>query len=123
MRKTFTLAAVLALVGCSGSGYGGSTYGGVTGPPQDPGPPVMTTSVSLRNIAFNPGRIQVAPGATVEFTNNDGITHNITFSSNAITGATDFATGSRAVVMPTTPGTYAYHCTIHAGMAGTVTVQ
>jgi plastocyanin len=121
MRKTFTLAAVLALMGCGG--YSGSSYGGVTGPPQDPGPPVMTTSVSLRNLAFSPGRIQVAPGATVEFTNNDGIAHNITFSSNAITGSTDFATGTRAVVMPTTLGTYAYHCTIHAGMAGTVTVQ
>lgn len=118
MRKTFTLAAVLALMGC-----GGSTYGGATGPTQDPGAPVMTTNVNLRNLAFSPGRIQVAPGATVEFTNNDGIAHNITFSSSEITGATDFATGSRAVVMPTMPGTYAYHCTIHVGMAGTVTVQ
>jgi plastocyanin len=83
----------------------------------------MTTSVNLRNLAFSPGKIQVPPGATVQFTNNDGIAHNITFSSGAITGATDFATGVRSVVMPATPGTYAYHCTIHVGMTGTVTVQ
>jgi plastocyanin len=118
MRTTFTLAAALVLMGCSGSGYGGTT-----GPSNDPGPPVMTQSVDLRHQAFSPGRIQVTPGATVEFTNDDGIAHNITFSSNAITGAADFVTGKRTVVMPTTPGTYAYHCTIHAGMAGTVTVQ
>lgn len=118
MRTTFTLAAVFAVMGCSGSGYGGTT-----GPSNNPAPPVMTQSVDLRNQTFSPGRIQVAPGATVEFTNDDGIAHNITFSSNAIMGAADFVIGKRTVVMPTAPGTYAYHCTIHAGMTGTITVQ
>ena len=118
MRTLLSLTAALALFGC-----GGSTYGGVTSPPPPPPPPVTTTNVSLRNLAFSPRAIQVSPGATVDFTNNDGIAHNITFSSTLVTGAGDFAAGSRAVVMPTTPGTYAYHCTIHAGMNGSVTVQ
>ena len=118
MRSLLSLTAALALFGC-----GGSSYSGVTAPPPVPPTPVMTTNVSLKNLAFSPGAIQVTPGATVQFTNNDGIAHNITFSSASVMGATDFASGSRSVLMPTTPGSYAYHCTIHIGMNGTVVVQ
>ena len=114
MRYLLSLVAAVALVGCGGSSYSGS----VTDPQ-----PIPTNNVSLQNIAFSPRSIQVSPGSTVQFTNNDGITHNITFSSASITGATDFSSGIRSVVMPVAPGTYAYHCTIHAGMAGTITVQ
>jgi plastocyanin len=116
MRTLISIAAALTLIGCSGTSYSG----GVTNP--NPGP-VVTTSVSLHNLAFSPRSIQVSPGATVDFTNNDGIAHNITFSSATINGAADFQTGSRSVVMPTAAGSYAYHCTIHPGMAGTVLVQ
>jgi plastocyanin len=120
MRNMLYIAAVFALAGCGG----GKSYSGVTAPPQmSPSPPVMTTSVSLKNLAFSPAAIQVAPGATVQFTNNDGIQHNLTFSTNGITDPIDFSSGVRSVVMPTATGTYAYHCTIHAGMAGTITVQ
>jgi len=118
MRILLSLAAAIALTGCGGSSYSGGGGGGVTDPQ-----PVATTSVSLRNLAFSPGAIRVAPGVTVQFTNNDGIAHNVTFSSNTISGATDFAAGTRSVVMPATPGTYAYHCTIHPGMTGSVLVQ
>lgn len=97
----------------------GSSYGGSTGP----GGPVQTTSVEMRGTAFNPSLIQVSPGATVTFTNNDGFNHNVTFSSAAITSIGNFSTGSRTAVMPTAPGTYDYRCTIHAGMTGSVTVQ
>ena len=120
MRSILYIAAAIALVGCGG----GKSYSGITAPPQmTPSPTVMTTCVSLRNLTFSPAAIQVTPGATVDFTNNDGIQHNITFSTNGITDPIDFSSGVRSVVMPTATGTYAYHCTIHAGMAGTITVQ
>ena len=35
----------------------------------------------------------------------------------------DFAAGRKALAMPTAAGIYAYKCTIHAGMNGTVQVQ
>jgi plastocyanin len=85
--------------------------------------PVATTAVALRNNAFDPGAITVSPGATVAFTNNDGVNHNLTFTSAAITSVGNFTTGTRQVVMPATPGTYDYHCTNHVGMTGTVQVQ
>ena len=61
MRSILYIAAAVALVGCGG----GKSYSGITAPPQmTPSPPVMTTSVSLRNLTFSPAAIQVAPGAT-----------------------------------------------------------
>lgn len=108
---------ILVLAACGG----GSSYTGVTNPP--PPGPVLTTSVSLKSIAFAPAAIQVSPGATVTFTNMDGFNHNVTFSDATITSVPNFASGSRQVVMPTTPGTYSYRCTIHSGMTGTVKVQ
>ena len=120
MRSMLYIAAVFALSACGGA----TSSSAPTAPPQmSPSPPVMTTSVSLRNLAFSPAAIQVTPGATVQFTNNDGIEHNIVFSASSVSDPIDFSSGTRSVVMPTTMGTYAYHCTIHAGMAGTISVQ
>jgi plastocyanin len=118
MRKLLSLTPILALFACGG---GGSDNRITNQPP--PPPPVVTTSVTLKNLAFSPKAIQVSPSATVSFTNNDGIAHNVTFSSASVTGVSDFATGTRTVVMPAGPGTYAYHCTIHGGMTGSVLVQ
>jgi plastocyanin len=77
----------------------------------------------MKNTAFTPADIVVSPGATVTWTNDDGFSHNATFSSTAITSTGSFASGSQSVVMPSTPGTYAYFCSIHGGMTGTVKVQ
>jgi plastocyanin len=77
----------------------------------------------MQNFAFAPAAIVVSPGATVTWTNNDNTNHNVTFSSTSIASTTEFASGSKAVVMPTTAGTYAYTCTLHGGMNGTVKVQ
>jgi plastocyanin len=119
MRQLLSLTAALAAFACGGGGSDNQ----ITNPPPPPPPPVATTSVTLQNLAFNPKAIKVSPSATVSFTNSDGIAHNVTFSSTAVTSVGNFSTGTKTVVMPATPGTYAYHCTIHAGMTGSVLVQ
>lgn len=111
------LLALTALAACGGGS--GST-------PTTPTPtptPTPTSSVSLQNTAFDPSAIVVSPSTVVTFTNNDGFAHNVTFDNQAIVSIADFATGSRTTTMPATAGTYSYHCTIHAGMHGTVKVQ
>jgi plastocyanin len=118
MRTRLLPVVLIALAGCGGGGSSNTT----TGP--GPGPvPQVTTDVAMQNTSFTPPDIQVSPGATVTFTNRDGFNHNVTFSSNAVTSIGDYANGARTTTMPATPGTYAYHCTIHAGMGGTVKVQ
>jgi plastocyanin len=113
------LTVVLAACGGGSDSTGPVTTGGGGGG----GGPVATTAVDMKNLAFSPAAIKVASGATVTWTNSDGFNHNITFAGAAVAPSGNFATGSKAMVMPTAAGTYAYSCTIHSGMAGTVTVQ
>jgi len=116
------LVALIALGGCGGGsspaegGGGGGGGGGGSGP-------VETTSVTVRDNFFDPAAIRVAPGATVTWTFSGNDVHNITFSNQAIQGSDNQSSGQHAAVMPEVPGTYAYSCTLHAGMNGSVQVQ
>lgn len=127
MRSRLTFLPLVALMACGGSSGtttptnpGGTGGTGGTG---GAGNPVVTTAVEMKNTAFSPAAIKVAPSATVTFTNSDSFNHNATFDGGAITGTGNFSSGSKTVTMPATPGTYAYHCTIHPAMTGTVQVQ
>ena len=114
-------AAILACGGSSSTGPGTDGGGGGGGG----GAPVATTAVELKNNAFTPPAIKVAPSATVTWTNSDvGTQHNVTFAAAAnVPASGNFSTGNKALQMPAVAGTYAYQCTLHPGMAGTVTVQ
>lgn len=120
------LAVVVIGLAAACGGSGATDAGPVVVPPPvvtPPSAPVATTAVDMRGSKFAPSAILVAAGATVTFTNSDGINHNVTFDNTAIAGAGNFSTGSVSVTLPTTAGTYPYQCTLHSGMNGTVQVQ
>ena len=119
--RLVSFALAVAILGCGGGG--GDTTPTTPTTPNPPGGPTVTTAVTMQSNTFNPAGIQVSPGATVTWTNSDGIPHNVTFSDATITGSGNFSTGTRSIVMPTAAATYAYHCTFHGGMTGTVKVQ
>jgi plastocyanin len=139
MTKTFALiCSVLALTvvaaGCgsddnksSDSGGGGTKSeakpkagggGGGTG---------KAAAVSLKNIQFSPKTLSVAKGATVTWTNDDSVNHDVTktggpgpkFSS----GSGNMAQGDTYKQKLTTAGPIQYVCTVHPGMTGTITVK
>ncbi len=81
-----------------------------------------TNEVWMQNYAFVPSTITVSSGTTVTWTNKDGVDHTVTsdtglFDSGNITGNSTFSHTFN------TPGTYAYHCTIHTYMTGKVIVN
>ncbi len=122
MRSHLLLAVTIALSACGG----GSTTTTPSGGNNNPGAstnPVVTTNVNMLNSAFSPGAIQVAPSATVTFTNSDNTTHNVTFANATVGTSGDFSSGSKTLVMPAAVGTYTYRCTIHGAMTGSVLVQ
>lgn len=77
--------------------------------------------ITIANTAYNPFDVMIAQGTTVRWTNTDGFDHTVTgddglWGSVAITPTATFAHTFTQV------GTFAYHCLLHASMAGSITV-
>jgi plastocyanin len=98
-------------------------------PTQAPQPdkPAAAASVNIQLFQFGPPTLQISPGTTVTWSNQDDIEHSITagvppnpsgpFDSEFFTkgGAFSFTFGE--------PGTFAYFCKRHNSMVGTVVVK
>lgn len=79
-------------------------------------------SVSIANFAFAPATVTVTVGDTVTWTNTDAVVHTATASDGSWdTG--DIAEGASASITFQAAGTFAYICTPHPTMTGTVIVQ
>jgi plastocyanin len=81
-----------------------------------------TTTVSIKNFAFNPPNATVAPGTTVTWVNNDQTAHTVTANNGAFDSGT-LQPGQSYSFKFDKAGTYAYHCNIHPTMTATVTVS
>jgi plastocyanin len=111
------LVLVALLTGCGS---------GATDPADDGA--VVTTSVAVRdNLTFDPSNIIVTPGATVTWTWEGGLVHNVTWVAASLPNSPDQTTGTFGATMPSVAGTLAYYCTFHgtptSGMRGTVRVE
>jgi plastocyanin len=83
--------------------------------------PVADAVVGIASFAFSPAALAVRAGARVTWTNSADTAHTVT----AVGGAFDsghIAVGGTFGFTFTTAGTYAYRCSIHPAMTGTVTV-
>ncbi|HVF77372.1 MAG TPA: plastocyanin/azurin family copper-binding protein [Solirubrobacteraceae bacterium] len=81
-------------------------------------------TVALKNIAFAPKSLSVSKGTRVTFAfRDDGTTHNVTSTaSTRFKTISDRETGSPSRTFERA-GTYSYHCTLHPGMTGRITVR
>jgi plastocyanin len=83
--------------------------------------PNSTTTVEIRNNAFNPPQLNVAPGTTVTFVNNDNVPHTAT-ADNGLFDSGELAPGSSFPVVLDGAGTVTYHCELHPEMQGSIVV-
>ena len=115
--KVFGLAAVTVLLSSCGA--------------KDP---VMTNDVCVSatfcatNFVFTPTAVTRGQGVTIAWGNNASTTHNVTFDNTAAAQAAgltagDIAPGAILTRVVTAKGTFAFHCSIHPQMTGTLTVQ
>ena len=132
MKVSYVLLAVLA-IGCGGGG-GDNGYTTSPNPTPNPGGSGATGSATVSitassdsygysTFSFAPSTVTITKGGTVTWNNDAGVAHNVTFmTSGSPTKIGNFSSGSNSRTFDTA-GTYEYHCTNHAGMAGTVKVQ
>ena len=73
--------------------------------------------------SYAPNPITMRVGQTIAWRNADAITHTATLDSGAFNSGSVSAGATSAATMMSTAGTFPYHCTIHPGMVGTITVQ
>jgi plastocyanin len=80
-------------------------------------------SITVSNNFFNPTPDTATAGVVTFTWSNASNTHNVTWTSAPGTLPANSATMSTGTFAPTlVQGTYNYHCTIHAGMTGTIVV-
>jgi plastocyanin len=120
-RMRLRLSIVAGLIGLSvGCGSPSSPSGGsnTTGTPVS----IVRGSSTLTTTAYAPNPISIAPGGTITWTNNDTESHTSTGDDGSWNSGTINPGASFNRTFPNA-GTFTYHCTIHPGMIGTVTVR
>ena len=123
------VVAVLLTAACGGSSPTG--YGGGNPPPPPTGG--GTASVTIQDYSFSQTNLTVKAGTTVTWTNNGPSTHTVTSDVAGQFGSGDLAPpggggyggggGQTFQHAFTATGSYAYHCSIHATMKATITVN
>ena len=83
---------------------------------------IPVNASTLTNTAFAPDAADVAVGATVTWTNTDGVAHTSTSDAKGWDSGIVPPGGQFSVAFPEA-GTFHYHCAIHPGMIGTVVVH
>jgi plastocyanin len=101
------------------SSAGASTSGGSTAAPAYPS---VAAAVAMKNIQFAPKDLAAKAGQTITWTNQDSVDHNVTAVGGAPFKSANFGKGGTYRYRLTAPGKISYVCTLHPGMAGTVTV-
>ena len=132
------LAVALILAGCVGqAAQPAATAGAPTATPTSaaqggqavvvvatatPQAQASAASVKISGFAFSPADLPITAGTKVTWTNDDSTAHSIVSSDLPALSSPILPNGGTYEFTFAQPGTYAYHCGIHASMKGTVTV-
>ena len=102
-----------------GPGGGGGSCPGMAGASLGTAAVKVAATDSLQ---FSPTSSSVKVGQVIEWTNTGSVLHNITFDEAGCLTDSAFQPQATWAIKFTQAGSYPYHCTIHPGMDGTLTV-
>ncbi|HEX4734758.1 MAG TPA: plastocyanin/azurin family copper-binding protein [Thermoleophilaceae bacterium] len=103
MKRVLLLAALALAVMPSGAG-------------------AATQDVNIEFQSFGPGQLDILPGETVHWQNGSERTHTVTADDGSFDSG-DVDSGTVFDHEFDSAGTFAYHCTKHAGMTGEIDVR
>lgn len=84
-----------------------------------PGPDVVV----IKDFAFVPPGLTVAPGARITVRNEDTANHTLTALDQSFDSGNIPGHATATLTTPSRPGDYPYRCSIHPVMTGTLTVR
>ena len=119
---TFMIVMMSGAMGGMFGGMGGM-MGGQGSDPADETAVEGVTQVRLQDFAFSPANIVVDVGATVTWTNYDGVAHTVTSDEGEELKSPLFGQNGTFSYTFDKPGVYFYHCEPHSNMKGLVTVR
>jgi plastocyanin len=116
--------AVVALSACSPSPAGSSGAGpsAAGGDACAKSAAAGTVQAGVADFAFAPATVTAKVGDVITWTNAGPASHTVTVDSAPSCDTGSIASGSTGSLTFTAAGSYAFHCTIHPQMKGTVTV-
>jgi plastocyanin len=79
-----------------------------------------SVTVNIKDFKYKPPTIDINPGESVVWVNDDKVKHTATRSGSFTTGK--IKPGHAVAVKFASKGTYRYHCTIHEEMFGKIVV-
>ena len=87
-----------------------------------PSTPIAPSStITISNFTFSAATVKAGATVTVDNTQS-GVTHTVTADNGEFdTGNVDGGS-TKTFTAPSKPGTYKFHCNVHASMHGTLTV-
>lgn len=86
--------------------------------------PVPTSTISIKSTSFNPGNASVTKDTVITWTNNDTVPHQIESDGNLPTLLSgEIQPGETFIFTFGEKGNFPYHCKIHPGMKGEITVN
>ncbi|HEX2458991.1 MAG TPA: cupredoxin domain-containing protein [Vicinamibacterales bacterium] len=115
-------ATAMLIAGCGG-GDSGSATANPSHSSSSSAPGDSSTGVTISDFKFTPNPLTVQPGASVNVTNDDSTPHTATADDGHSFDTGTLGQGSSKTISVTKPGTYPYHCSIHAFMHGKLIVK
>jgi plastocyanin len=115
------LVAAVAIIAASCNGTGPSAYGASASTAATTTAATAINAATIKGFSFQPDVLKVKVGAKVTWTNDDTVVHTVTADTNSFASGNLQPAGSFSFTF-TRPGTYAYHCSIHPSMHGSVVV-
>jgi plastocyanin len=95
--------------------------------PASPSTPAADVTIQIlgdnASQSYSPNPTTMRVGLSVAWHNGDTIAHDATQDAARFQTGTLNANATSTPITMSTAGTFTYHCTIHPGMIGTLTVQ
>lgn len=136
--SALALLATLAVAACSGGATAAPSSPAseppASAPPSEPAATSAadpcapstdagTVSATIVDFSFSPATVTAKVGDVVVWTNEGEAPHTATLDDQPACDTGTLAGGASGGIVFQAPGTYAFHCAIHASMKGTVEVS